>query len=115
MNHTFSIASIALGTLIGCGDNQKRTYLDSTTCDCDSIHSEYYKDGNVWSETPFINGHIHGIKKVYYMTGNTLRVVEYQNGVENGTMTDYTPTGELMRVVNIRNGEIIGVTDLGGR
>lgn len=118
MNHSFLVASLAFGAVIGCGigsvinDSPKRTYLDRSKCDCDSIHSEYYSDSNVWSETPFKNGQVHGLKKVYYMNGNTLRVVEYQNNVENGILTDYTPMGEVRQSVVIRNGEIIGVNNL---
>ncbi len=113
MNHA-AIVSLAFGVILGCGvgtamkDKPKKTYLDQTKCDCDSIRTEYYSEGNVWSETPYKNGVVNGLKKVYYMNGQTLRVVEYQNDTENGTLTDYTPNGEVRIQVSIRNGEIIG-------
>jgi antitoxin component YwqK of YwqJK toxin-antitoxin module len=117
MNHAAIVSSLAFGAVIGCGvgnaliDKPKKTYLDQTKCDCDSIRTEYYSEGNVWSETPYRNGVVHGMKKVYYMNGQTLREVEYQNNTENGTLTDYTPNGEVLIKVSIRNGVIQGISE----
>lgn len=114
MNRAAIISVLAI-TIFGCGigkilsDNPKRTYLDQSKCDCDSIRSEYYSEGNVWSETPYKNGVVHGTKKLYYMNGGVLRVVDYQNDVEDGTLTDYTPEGAVRISVIIRNGKILGV------
>lgn len=96
MNHPIVYTSIGVAAITGCValiNSPKTEYLDGTRCECDSIVSEFYSEGNVWSETPMRNGMVHGAKKVYYMNGDILRVVEYQNDTENGIITDYTPDG----------------------
>ena len=103
MKHIAIISGLAL-VLVGCGG--KNTYIDGSRCECDSIVTEYYSEGNVWSEAPMVNGKVHGTKKVYYMTGNVLRVVEYQNDVENGTITDYTEDGVVSVTAHMVNGLI---------
>ena len=80
-------------------------YMDDTVCESDSLNSVYYGDGNVWMETPYLNGRIHGKKKLYYQNGNILRVVEYSNDREDGMLIDYTPNGEIRAQVQIVNGE----------
>lgn len=90
--------------MVGC--NSKKTYLDGSTCDCDSIRSEYYSDGKVWMDSPYRDGKVNGLRKVYFQNGNVLRVVEYVNGEENGTLVDYTPNGEVRVTAEFINGVI---------
>ena len=44
------------------------------------IQTEYYENGNLNRETPFVNGKRHGVAKGYYENGNLIKEILYENG-----------------------------------
>ena len=59
------------------------------------IWKEYYENGQVKSETPMVNGDVHGNKKWYYENGQLKCEIPFVNGKINGTWKEYYETGEL--------------------
>jgi antitoxin component YwqK of YwqJK toxin-antitoxin module len=62
----------------------KHLYKDETSCECDSIHKDYYESGALAWEVPFVNGKWHGIYKEYCESGRLASVSEYKNDVFQG-------------------------------
>lgn len=44
------------------------------------IEKKYYDNGNLESETPYVNGEIYGIQKIYYKNGNLESEIPFVNG-----------------------------------
>ena len=68
----------------------------------------YYKNGNLWSETPFKNDKIEGIEKWYYENGNLKEEIPYKNGKTHGDVKYYTENGKLLALVKAENKFISG-------
>jgi len=45
------------------------------------IETEYYQNGNKSSETPYVNGKIHGLQIYWYENGNKSSKTLYFNGI----------------------------------
>ena len=61
----------------------------NTANDKVEVRKEYYESGDLWYETPYVNGDIHGIVKVYYESGALLNEAPYVNGEIHGIMKAY--------------------------
>jgi len=67
----------------------------------DSIHKEYYPNGNLMSETPVVNNKFNGIRKTYFNVkwAESHELVKsetpFLNGVQNGIETTFTTTKAL--------------------
>lgn len=57
--------------------------------------TEYYADGSVYLEAPFINGKKQGLVKKYYSNKNVLSEINYHNGQLNGTYKSYYPNSNV--------------------
>jgi len=56
---------------------------------------EYYKDGLLLCETPYINGQVHGVEKWYYNNGQLQWEDPYVNGLNHGVEKTYNKDGTL--------------------
>jgi len=56
---------------------------------------EYYANGNVYSESDYINGVLSGKKIIYYPNNEVSSVTEYFNSALNGEYKSYHPNGQL--------------------
>jgi antitoxin component YwqK of YwqJK toxin-antitoxin module len=83
---------------------------DSVSAD-DSVdvRNEYYESGELKSETPYIDGKIHGIEKWYYESGELLFEIPFVNGKIHGIWKTYYKSGQLMRESPFTNGKIHGI------
>lgn len=59
------------------------------------IVREYHKNGNLASETPFVDGRKHGVEKWYYDNGALWLEIPYTNNVPNGIQKAYFEDGKL--------------------
>jgi hypothetical protein len=67
-----------------------------------------YKEGNLMSEEPFVNGRMHGEAKYYYQNGKLRNTIEYKDAKRNGLFTYYYETGEKHSDMPYVNGKING-------
>jgi antitoxin component YwqK of YwqJK toxin-antitoxin module len=56
---------------------------------------EYFKDGKLWCETPYVNGNINGIKKMYDENGTLVLTDTVLHGKENGMIKVFYPSGKI--------------------
>ena len=68
------------------------------------IVRQYYKDGVLKKETPFINGRIEGIEKTYYDNGKLYSETPYTSSQINGDVKEYYMSGRLLRVITYSYG-----------
>ncbi|MBL0146502.1 MAG: hypothetical protein IPP48_12935 [Chitinophagaceae bacterium] len=73
------------------------------------IKKEYYKNGKIKSETPYVDGKITGIKKEYYKNGILESEKPVINGEANGTLKWYFESGVLRLVADYVNNKRNGV------
>ena len=75
---------------------QEVRYSESETVlkHADGVDTNYFADGSVRSETPYINGVKNGISKVYYNNGNIRSESKYVNGKLNGETKTYFSNGK---------------------
>ena len=53
------------------------------------IKKEYYYNGKLMCEIPYVNGKRHGIAKWYYMHGKLGEEIPYVNGLIHGCKKEY--------------------------
>ena len=79
----------------------KTKYKDGTECNCDSIGRNYYSDGHIVEEMPFVGGNTHGITKIYYESGNLHWETPYMNGSLHGNQIEYYDTNtKVVKKIN---------------
>ena len=59
-------------------------YIDTV-----KVKKEYYASGDLWLETPYVNGKRHGVKKEYYDSGFLWEETPYVNGMRHGIERGY--------------------------
>jgi antitoxin component YwqK of YwqJK toxin-antitoxin module len=57
---------------------------------------EYFDNGRVAAETPYVFGKRQGFYKGYFQNGNLLTVQEFQNDTLNGLWQEFFPSGRLL-------------------
>ena len=73
-------------------------------------HRGWHKNGQLWYETPLVNGEIHGVEKTWYMNGQLSSVCSYVNdGEKHGVEKGWYMNGELMLSTPYVNGKVDGV------
>jgi hypothetical protein len=112
MRKTVIISVILLG-FFSCVETTKKTEppRDGVVYEGDSLNfiKKTYKEGNLVSEEPFVNGRIHGEAKHYYQDGKLRRTIEYKDARRNGLLVFYYETGEKYSEEPYVNGKINGV------
>ena len=56
----------------------------NTANDKVEVRKEYYESGDLWYETPYVNGKEHGISRGYYETGAIEWMAPYVDGKMHG-------------------------------
>ena len=72
------------------------------------IKKEYYNNGNVRSETLYVNGKI-GVKKYYFENGDVMLEIPYKNGKRSGLSKRYYPNGNISLIFNIYQNNWFGI------
>lgn len=83
----------------------ERVYSDTPNC---FTEKEYYENGQLASETKFIDNTKNGESIAYYKDGKFLGKCIYRNGKINGEVTEFHKTGNLMFKGNQIDGNLIG-------
>lgn len=74
-----------------------------------NIKREYYPDGQIRMETPWVNGNVHGIGKIWFANGNLSSSVVYVNGIRNGSTKWFGyESGEMQLSMFFINGNVDG-------
>jgi len=69
---------------------------------------QYYKNGKLKQETPFINGKKDGIGKEYYPNGILMSVAHFTNDTVDGVEKTYNKDGILQEETPFKNGKMNG-------
>jgi len=80
-------------------------YSDTPNC---FIEKKYYENGQLASETKFIDSIENGESVAYYDDGNLLGKFVYKNGKINGEVLEFHKTGNLMFKGNQIDGKLVG-------
>ena len=95
--------------IIAKWDNGKpkleRVYSDTPNC---FIEKNYYENGQLASETKFIDSTKNGESIAYYKDGKLLGKCVYRNGKINGEVTEFHVTRNLMFKGNQIDGNLVG-------
>lgn len=83
----------------------ERVYSDTPNC---FIEKNYYDNGQLASETKFINSTKNGESIAYYKDGKVLGKSIYRNGKINGEVIELHKTGDLMFKGNQVDGNLVG-------
>jgi len=79
--------------------NDKDVLIEKYTLVNDKKHGvglDYYEDGGeLYSESSYLNGELHGVQTVYYESGKLWYETPYLNGKEHGITRHYHPSGAL--------------------
>ena len=59
------------------------------------IRRDYYEPGVLYSETPYVNGKMHGVERGYYKSGAQWIEVSYVDGKRHGVEKSYYKSGAL--------------------
>ena len=73
------------------------------------IEKNYYENGQLASETKFIDSTKNGESIAYYKDGKILGKFVYRNGKINGEVTEFHKTGNLMFKGNQIDGNLVGI------
>ena len=95
--------------IIATWDNGKpkivRLYSDTPNC---FIEKDYYENGQLASETKFIDSIKNGETIAYYKDGKLLGKYVYRNGQINGEVIEFHKTGNFMFKGNQIDGNLVG-------
>jgi len=70
--------------------------------------TEYYKNQKTKSETPYKKGKIAGTAKIWYESGKLYRESEYINSIKNGPSIEFYPNGKLKKSEFYKDGKLDG-------
>jgi antitoxin component YwqK of YwqJK toxin-antitoxin module len=68
--------------------------------------TEYYLNGDIFSEYEYVNGEPHGERIVYYQNNNKASVNTYVYGILHGISTWYDRNGNIIKSFLYENGNI---------
>lgn len=89
----FGLVSII--TLQGLQANELKECEGSADKEGACVEIEYFKNGEIKSETPYKNGKLDGIVKEYYENGKLESEVPYKDNQENGVYRTYYANGKI--------------------
>ncbi len=69
---------------------------------------EYYPNGKLKNEIPYVNGKIQGIKKSYFEDGSLHREEEYREGKREGVSREYFGNGALKEYETFKDDRVNG-------
>ena len=72
----------------------------------DGVLKEYFKNGKIHSEIPYINNQKQGVAKVYNEKGQLTKEVSFQNNKFHGVAKSYSQTGEILTELIFNEGII---------
>jgi uncharacterized protein len=72
------------------------------------VIKEYYPSGKVKSETPLVDGKMHGKRKLYYENGNLQKEESYNAGKREGVFLEYYEDGALKNYETYRDDALNG-------
>ncbi|MBN1495876.1 MAG: hypothetical protein JXA07_03850 [Spirochaetes bacterium] len=72
------------------------------------IVKEFYPSGKVKAETPFLNGRIHGVKKIFFENGVLQKEEEYRDGMREGISREYYEDGVLKSYETFKDDRLNG-------
>lgn len=61
----------------------------------EGVARDYYKNGKLWCETPYVNGNISGVRKMYDENGTLVLTDTISGNKEKGMIKVFYPSGEL--------------------
>ncbi|WP_430816495.1 rhomboid family intramembrane serine protease [Carboxylicivirga sp. RSCT41] len=79
------------------------TYINDST----KVLRAYHKNGQIESETYYVNGRLHGTYKEWYKNGQLKSEIKYINGKREGITTDYYSNGQKKDEMLYRNNSFI--------
>ena len=85
------------------------TQTNSKASDRFEIRKSYFETGDLWVETPYLNGKEHGTEKIYYKSGALLCETPYVKGKIHGITRSYYESGALERESPYVNGKRHGI------
>ena len=74
-----------------------------------TIKKEYYPNGRLQRETPFVEGKIEGIEKIYYESGELQAVILSKDGKKNGIEKAYYKNGTIQQESFYKDGKRNGI------
>lgn len=74
------------------------------------VKKDFYQNGNLKSESSFINGKVEGVVKNYFVDGSLKSVGEWSDGEIHGKLTNYYPSGDIQSTSYWSNGVQEGET-----
>ncbi len=84
--------------------------VDDVAVKGNGIRKEYYENGALKSETPYVNGKENGVAKLYYKENGALKFeVLYTDGKINGIGKVYYENGALKSEISYTDGKINGI------
>ena len=89
-----------------------KLYIESPLLVNDNLNGvakEYYENGHLKEETPYINDKRNGVEKEYYESGILKRETPYNNGKTNGIEKIYYESGKLKGEAPFKNDKESGV------
>lgn len=111
------VASLLISTTISAKTYQSDEVKNCGEALCDlsgnlitGTKKEYYKNGNLLWEIPFLNGKIEGVLKTYYENGGLKAEMPYVNGKQEGVSKSYYKNGNLEAQISVKNGQQDGLT-----
>jgi antitoxin component YwqK of YwqJK toxin-antitoxin module len=75
------------------------------------VKKEYYKNGQVRIEVPYVEEKKNGVVKEYYENGQIRKEIPYDDNVINGIVLEYYPDGALHTETVFTDG-VAGVTTI---
>ena len=60
------------------------------------IEQRFHPNGQLESETPTVNGRIHGLQRIWHPNGQLECEATYENGIKNGVVKKWAPDGRFL-------------------
>jgi len=67
------------------------------------VEKTYFSDGTKRSETPYLNGEIHGVERHWYSDGSIRKETEFSYGKYHGQCLMYDVGGNVLHIINLKN------------
>jgi antitoxin component YwqK of YwqJK toxin-antitoxin module len=71
-------------------------YRDGTPCECDEMERYYYFPSRaLLSETPYVKGKKHGVRRAYFESGALQWLIPFVKGIKHGITKQFLESGAL--------------------
>jgi antitoxin component YwqK of YwqJK toxin-antitoxin module len=74
----------------------------------DGEYKEWWKDGQIYIQTTYVDDEIHGIYKGWHINGNIACQLNYINGKRNGELKSWWFDGKKFTICNLIDGKLYG-------